>query len=80
MDIFDKLAELEVPPPPANFDTEVHERVNKSLVALHFADLLLRGLPWAMLHFGKAVVALIVTTLTGKDYDDRNSPGGKKTL
>jgi len=80
MDIFDKLAELDVPPPPANFNTEVHDRVNKSLLALHFADLLLCGLPWAMLHFAKAVVGLIVMTLTGKDYDDRNSPDGEKNL
>ncbi len=68
--LLEKLAELEVPPPPAHFDEQLHERVNRGLVVSHFVDLLLRGMPWAMLHFARALVGLIALTLTGR-YDSK---------
>jgi hypothetical protein len=64
--LFQRLAESEVPPPPAQFDTQLHDRVNRTLVGTQLADLLLVGLPWAMLHFSRAVMGLIVLTFTGR--------------
>lgn len=78
-DIFEQLAQLNVPPPPPQLDRAVHDRVNRSLVALHLADLLLRGMPWAMLHFGRAVIGLIGLTLRGKSGDDRRGGNEKKS-
>jgi hypothetical protein len=57
---------LEVPPPPAEFDRQLHQRVNRALVLRHFLDLTFNGIPWAMLHFLRAVVALAGVTLTGR--------------
>jgi len=64
--LFEELAEQEIPPLPADFGKEVHERVNRTLVALQILDLLWRGLPLAFLHFGRAVIGLLVFTLSGK--------------
>jgi hypothetical protein len=64
--LFDRLADLEVPPPPARFDEQLHERVNRSLVATQFLDLAVKALPWALLHFARAVVATIAYSLIGR--------------
>ena len=65
-DLLEQLADLEVPPPPAQFDAQLHERVNRSLVIWQLTDLVIGGLPWACLHFGRALVGLISYTLTGR--------------
>ena len=73
--LFERLAESEVPPPPVQFDTQLHERVNRTLVGTQLVDLLLCGLPWACLHFARAVMGLIAFTLTGR-YE--NNPKNKR--
>lgn len=70
--LLEQLAELEVPPPPPQFDKQLHQRVNRSLVISQFLDLLVAGLPWAMLHFARAVVGLVAFTLTGRYEAKRN--------
>jgi len=70
-DLLEKLAEWEVPPPPAQFDAQLHERVNRSLVVWQFVDLLLHGLPWAAAHFSQALMGLIIYTVTGRYPPDR---------
>ena len=47
-DLLEQLAQLEVPPPPAELNQQVHQRVNRSLLVLHVLDLGLRAMPWAM--------------------------------
>jgi hypothetical protein len=64
--LFEQLADLEVPPPPDQFDRQLHERVNRSLVQTQLVDLIVSGLPWALLHFARAFVGLITFTLTGR--------------
>jgi hypothetical protein len=64
--LFDRLAESDVPPPPARFDKQLHDRVNRTLVRTQLVDLILCGLPWAFLQFARAVVGLIGFTLTGR--------------
>ncbi len=70
-DLFKQLAELEVPPPPPQFDEQLHDRVNRALVAGQLTDLLVGALPWALLHFGRAVVGALYFTLAGR-YDTKS--------
>ena len=65
-DLFDKLAELDVPPPPERFDQQLHERVNRSLVIGQVFDLLFGAVPWALNQFGRAFIGLVLFTLTGR--------------
>jgi hypothetical protein len=65
-DFLEKLADIEVRQPPPEFDRQLHERLNRSLVSQHLLDLLVGGLPWAMLHFARALVGLVIFSLTGK--------------
>jgi hypothetical protein len=69
--LFERLADLEVPPPPIQFGKQLHERVNRSLVASQMVDLAVKGLPWALLHFARALVGLIALTVTGR-YETSN--------
>jgi hypothetical protein len=69
--LFDRLADLEVPPPPTQFDEQLHERVNRSLVTSQLIDLAVKGLPWALLHFSRAFIGFVVFTLTGR-YETPN--------
>jgi len=68
-DIFDDLAESPIPPPPAEFDTLVHKRLNRRIVAGQMADLVLRGMPYALAHFAQAVAGAVRFTVFG-DYKD----------
>lgn len=72
-DLFDSLAELEVPAPPEHFDLQLHDRVNRSLVTGHVIDLMAGALPYAALSFGRAFVGLATLTLTGR-YDMKTRP------
>ncbi|MEX0677975.1 MAG: hypothetical protein WD063_12915 [Pirellulales bacterium] len=65
-DLFEQLAELEVPPPPDQFDQQLHERVNRSLVCGQLVDLGVSGMPWALAHFARALVGFLTLTVTGR--------------
>ena len=64
--LLEQLADLEVPPPPAQFDTQLHERVNRSLVTWQLVDLVVSALPNALMHFSRAFVGFIAFTLSGQ--------------
>jgi hypothetical protein len=64
-DLFELLAEKDVPPVPANFDREVHSRVNDSLLAMQVMEFLFQVVPYALLHFGQGVIGLVGFTLAG---------------
>lgn len=68
--LFDRLAELEVPPPPAQFDTQLHERMNRSITRTQLVDLATGGMPWAMLQMSRALLAFVSFTLTGRYESD----------
>ena len=72
-DPLEKLALLEVPEPPAEFDRQLHERLNQRLIVQHVADLVLRVMPWAIFELGRAAVELFGFTLTGR-FDDERHP------
>jgi hypothetical protein len=64
--LLEQLADWEVPPPPAAFDTQLHDRVNRSLLTAQLVDLLVSGVPWALLQFGKAFLGLLTFTACGR--------------
>ena len=66
LDLFDQLAASEVPPPPPQFDRQLHERVNRSLLAMHLADLGASAMPWAMLQLLRALGGFLSLTISGK--------------
>jgi hypothetical protein len=78
-DLWEQLAEREVPAPPPQLARDVHRRLNKALLAMHLADLFLEGMAFAMAHFAQAVVHLIGLTFTGRmqpvSRKDRNKEG-----
>jgi hypothetical protein len=64
-DVLEELADLEVRQPPAEFDRQLHARVNRALIIQHLADFVLGAIPWAIGRFFAAVLGLIGFTLTG---------------
>ena len=75
-DLFEQLGDLEVPPPPEaqEFDRKLHDRVNHALVVGQVVDLGARGMPFAAVHFSRALVGLFAVTLTGR-YDSKPKNG-----
>ena len=71
IDLFEQLAEQEVPPVPENLSRGVHRRLNRALVVLHLIEFTLCVLPYCLVNFGRAVIGLIVQTISGRYPDDR---------
>ena len=70
-DVFDQLAENQIPQPPEKFDQEVHIRLNRTLLAVQLFELCTQCLPWLLKHFGQAVAGTIRYTLTGS-FDNKH--------
>jgi hypothetical protein len=70
-DFLQRLSELRVAAPPIGFDRQLHERLNERLLTQQFLDLFVRGMPWALVHFGRAVVELCVFSICGRFADER---------
>jgi hypothetical protein len=69
--VLEQLADLEVPPPPAHFDAQLHERVNRSLFVWQLIDLATSAVPYALVHFSRAIVGFIAFTVSGR-YETRS--------
>jgi hypothetical protein len=67
-DFLERLADVDVPPPPAEFDGELHLRVNRSLVIVQLVELVCGALPWAVCELSRALAGFVRFTITGK-YD-----------
>ena len=65
-DLLEQLAEAKVPPVPDQFDQRVHLRLNKMLLWTHLTDLYVRGFVYAVGHFARAFVGLVMFTLSGR--------------
>jgi hypothetical protein len=72
-DLFEQLAEGDVPPPPVDFDRRLHRRLNKHLVVLHVVEFALCVLPYAAGHLARAVVGFVRVTLAGRHEVDRRT-------
>jgi hypothetical protein len=70
-DLFEKLAEKDVPPVPVDFDRQVHARVNDSLLGVHVTEFLFQVVPYGLWHFAQATIGLFVLTLSGRFPHDR---------
>ena len=70
-DFLQRLAELDVAAPPAEFDRQLHHRLNQGLMIQQLLDLLVRGMPWALVQFGRAVLELVVFSISGRFADER---------
>ncbi len=71
-DLFDKLADHDVPPVPADLERGIHDRVNNSLLGVHVTEFLFQAVPYAALHFLLAVIGLLGLTLAGRFPSDRS--------
>ena len=65
-DLFDQLAELDVPPAPAEFEHKLHDRLNQSLTTQQVIDLGMNAFPAAAMEFLGAVLGMLSLTITGK--------------
>jgi len=65
-DLFDRLAEEQIPEPPDRFDQEFHARLNRTLLTVQIFEMCIRTLPWFLVHFGQAVAGAIRYTMTGQ--------------
>jgi hypothetical protein len=65
-DLFEKLADLPVPPVPEVFDRSLHDRINTRLLMGQFLDLGMRGVGFALVHFARALAGFFKLTVTGK--------------
>lgn len=74
IDLFEQLAEHEVPPVPQTLSRGVHRRLNRALVVLHVVEFVLCVLPYAMVHFGRAVWGLMVRSVFGRYPDQGDKP------
>ncbi len=63
--LLDRLKDTEVPQRPEDFDRQVHQRLNAQLLVTHVADLVLRGLPYAVGRFFAALAGLAMMSLFG---------------
>ena len=72
-DLLEQLAKAEIPPVPETLDRQVHQRLNDTLLVLHVLDFMVRAVPYALLHFSRAVVGLVGYSLTSKFELPRDS-------
>ncbi|HEY1784973.1 MAG TPA: hypothetical protein VGG30_05460 [Pirellulales bacterium] len=65
-DFLEHLADLEVPPPPAGFGRQLHERMNRDLAIVQLIELLVVILPAAVFEFARALGGLVRFSFSGK--------------
>lgn len=72
-DLWDQLATTEVPPVPADFNHDVHQRLNYALLLAHVAELAMRVAPYAIVHMAKALFGWTALTLSGRYPTDSST-------
>jgi hypothetical protein len=65
-DLFELLAEPEVPPVPEALNRGIHRRLNKALLGLHVVEFVLKASTFALTHFARAVLELLIYTFSGR--------------
>jgi hypothetical protein len=75
--LLEQLGETKVPAPPPRLQAAVRERMNTSLMTLYVVDFLLRGMPWAVMHFAQALGGAVLLTISG-DYEPRATDDARR--
>jgi hypothetical protein len=75
-DFLEQLAEIEVAPPPPEFDRELHQRVNRTLLAQQAANLAVGAVPGAIVEFLRAVTAALAFSIAGHYPQERQEKIG----
>lgn len=70
-DLFERLADSNVPPVPADFDKHVHDRVNDTLLGVHLLEVVCQVVPYAFVQFLEGLIGLVGITLSGEFPNDR---------
>lgn len=65
-DLLEQLAGTDVPPPPADFDRSVHQRLNRTLVVGQLIEFVAVVLPLSVLEFARAMAASLIFTSSGR--------------
>ena len=78
-DFFEQLAQGEVPPPPPEFDQQLHARVNRSLLFVQLTDLVFGATPGAMMQLARALGGLLTYSVTGKFENGRRRSRDRET-
>jgi hypothetical protein len=76
-DLFEQLATNDVPPPPETLHGDVHRRLNRVLLLMQVTEFLFQTMLYALMHFARGVLGLIVFTFSGRfvvDRQDSSSP------
>ncbi len=78
-DLFEQLADSDVPPVPPELDERVHHRLNAALLTTHLVEFAWHALPQTFGTLLSAVVHLIVFTITGtmRETSDSERPSGQ---
>lgn len=66
IDLFEQLAQEEVPPPRETFRSELHGRLNRSLVVVQVVEFAVLALARAVADFVPAIAGLLAFTASGK--------------
>ncbi len=74
-DIFEQLAERDVPPPPREFDHTLHQRLNRRLLVVQLAEFAVLVPVWVAWRFAKAFGGLNRYTIMGRFEDRRRGQG-----
>lgn len=69
--LLETLAARGVPPVPADLNKQVHQRLNRALLAAHLMDLAVGAVPYLAVYFLRAVWHWIGSTFTGRFESDR---------
>jgi hypothetical protein len=72
-DLFEQLADVEVPPLPENFEHGLHDRVNNILLLSHVVEFACKACGYACGHFAAALWELMIFTLSGRFRVVRNT-------
>lgn len=65
-DLWEALSATDVPPPPAEFDREVHRRLNGRLAWSQVAELVFGVMPYALAQMAQAVCGALLFTWSGR--------------
>ena len=74
INLSDQLRTVDIPPPPDDFTDRVHHQLNDWLLTSHLLEIVVRALPMAFGQFARAVLATLVSSLTGR-FDPLPSKG-----